>query len=61
LNNERLAQNSSALLERARQAVPHELGETLSNLQKRLARFLELDRARLNDYYADLLKGEEAL
>src|SRR6266511_623919 len=46
----------SALLERARQAVPHELGETLSNLQKRLARFLELDRARLNDYYADLLK-----
>src|SRR3990172_5128520 len=46
----------SALLERARQAVPQELGETLSNLQKRLARFLELDRARLNDYYADLLK-----
>jgi len=46
----------SALLERARQAVPHELGETLSNLQKRLERFLELDRARLNDYYAGLLK-----
>ena len=46
----------SALLERARQAVPRELGETLSNLQKRLARFLELDRARLNDYYTDLLK-----
>lgn len=46
----------SALLERARQAVPYELGETLSNLQKRLARFLELDRARLNEYYADLLK-----
>ena len=46
----------SALLERARQAVPHELGETLSNLQKRLARFLELDQARLNDYYDDLLK-----
>ncbi|MEW6400666.1 MAG: hypothetical protein AB1649_02640 [Chloroflexota bacterium] len=46
----------SALLERACQAVPHELGETLANLQKRLARFLELDRARLNDYYADLLK-----
>ncbi len=48
-----------ALLERARQAVPHELGETLSNLQKRLARFLELDRARLNDYYADLLKDAQ--
>ncbi|MBI3161652.1 MAG: hypothetical protein HYZ23_04045 [Chloroflexi bacterium] len=46
----------SALLERARQAVPHELGETLSNLQKRLAHFLELDRARLNDYYDHLLK-----
>jgi hypothetical protein len=45
-----------ALLERARQAVPSELGETLSNLQKRLARFLELDRARLNEYYANLLK-----
>ncbi len=49
----------SALLERARQAVPHELGETLANLQKRLARFLELDRARLNDYYADLLKDAQ--
>ncbi len=49
-------QTLSALLERARRVVPHELGETLSNLQKRLARFLELDRARLNDYYADLLK-----
>lgn len=49
----------SALLERARQAVPHELGETLSNLQKRLRRFLELDRARLNDYYAGLLKDTQ--
>ena len=49
----------SALLERARQAVPQELGETLSNLQKRLARFLELDRARLNSYYADLLKDAQ--
>ncbi len=49
----------SALLERARQAVPHELGETLSNLQKRLARFLELDRARLNDYYTDMLKDAQ--
>lgn len=49
----------SALLERARQAVPHELGETLSNLQRRLVRFLELDRARLNDYYAGLLKDAQ--
>ena len=49
----------SALLERARQAVPHELGETLANLQKRLARFLELDRARLNNYYAGLLKDAQ--
>ena len=49
----------AALLERARQAVTGELGETLSHLQKRLARFLELDRARLNDYYADLLKDAE--
>jgi len=46
----------AALLDRAREAAPQELGETLSHLQKRLARFLELDRARLNDYYADLLK-----
>ena len=49
----------SALLERACRAVPHELGETLSNLQKRLARFLELDRARLNNYYAGLLKDAQ--
>jgi hypothetical protein len=49
----------SALLERARQAVTGELGETLSHLQNRLARFLELDRARLSDYYADLLKDAE--
>ena len=49
----------AALLERARQSVTGELGETLSHLQKRLARFLELDRARLTDYYADLLKDAE--
>jgi hypothetical protein len=49
----------STLLKRARQAVPHELGETLSNLQKRLERFLELDRARLNDYYTGLLKDAQ--
>ena len=35
------------------------MGETLANLQKRLARFLELDRARLNNYYADLLKDAQ--
>jgi len=52
-------QTLSGLLERARQAVPHELGETLANLQKRLARFLELDQARLNDYYSDLLKDAQ--
>jgi hypothetical protein len=49
----------AGLLERARQSVTGELGDTLSHLQKRLARFLELDRARLNDYYADLLKDAE--
>ncbi len=47
----------AALLERACQAVPLELGETLAHLRKRLARFLELDRARLNGYYADPGKG----
>lgn len=49
----------TALLERARQSVTGELGETLLHFQKRLARFLELDRARLSDYYADLLKDAE--
>jgi hypothetical protein len=49
----------SVLLERARQAVLLELGETLTPLQKRLARFLELDRARLNEYYADLRRDAE--
>lgn len=49
----------SALLERARLSVARELGDTLSTLQKRLQRFLELDRARLNDYYDDLRKDAE--
>jgi hypothetical protein len=49
----------TALLERACQAVPLALGDTLTNLEKRLARFLELDQARLNDYYADLLKDAQ--
>jgi hypothetical protein len=46
----------SDLLERARLSVPFELSETLDALQKRLGRFLELDCARLNDYYDDLRK-----
>jgi hypothetical protein len=46
----------SALLERARLSAPAEIGDTLSGLLKRLQRFLELDRARLNDYYDDLTK-----
>ncbi len=47
------------LAERAQWAIPHELGDTLEALQKRLARFLELDRARLNDYYDGLLSDLE--
>jgi len=49
----------AALLERARLSVAFELGDTLDSLQKRLQRFLELDRARLNDYYDDLRKDTE--
>ena len=49
----------AALLERARLSVAFELGDTLASLQKRLQRFLELDRARLNDYYDDLRKDTE--
>jgi hypothetical protein len=49
----------TGLLERARRSVTFELGETLDSLQKRLMRFLELDRARLNDYYDDLNKDAE--
>ena len=48
-----------ALLERARKSAAAELGDTLANYQKRLRRFLELDRARLNEYYSDLLKDAE--
>ena len=43
-----------ALLERARLAAPAQMGETLASLHIRLQRFLDLDRARLNDYYDDL-------
>jgi len=49
----------AALLERARKSVADELGDTLAGLQKRLQRFLELDRARLNEYYTDLLKDAD--
>jgi hypothetical protein len=49
----------SALLERARLSAAVELGGTLASLQKRLQHFLELDRARLNDYYDDLRKDTE--
>lgn len=48
-------QTLSGLLERARDSVADALGDTLAHLQKRLARFLELDRGRLNEYYAELL------
>lgn len=43
-----------ALLVRAQEAVRDELGDDLINLQKRVARFRELDEARLNDYYGNL-------
>jgi hypothetical protein len=49
----------SGLLERARLSVPLELSDTVEALQKRLGRFLELDRARLNDYYDDLRKDTQ--
>ena len=45
-----------ALLDRARRSAALEMGDTLASLQKRLLRFLELDRARLNEYYDDLHK-----
>ena len=49
-------QTLSALLERARDSAADGLGETLAHLKKRLTRFLELDRDRLDGYYTDLLK-----
>jgi hypothetical protein len=49
----------TALLERARRSAVLELGDTLTSQQKRLQRFLELDRARLNDYYDHLQKDAE--
>lgn len=43
-----------ALLERAKKAVLQEIAEDLDALQKRVARFHELDEARLNEYYREL-------
>jgi hypothetical protein len=48
-----------ALLERARQSTRRELGDTLQSLHKRLQRYLELDRARLDQYYDDLKRDAE--
>lgn len=42
------------LLERAQRAALDELAEPLDSLQRRAARFLELDRARLEQYYDDM-------
>jgi len=49
----------TGLLERARRSAALDLGNILTSLQKRLLRFLELDRARLNDYYDHLRKDAE--
>ena len=49
----------SALLERAVAVVPRALAETLDPFRRRLERFLELDRARLTDYYAGLQRDLE--
>lgn len=45
-----------ALLEQAQTAVQHEMADALTALQKRVNRFLQLDEARLTDYYDDLEK-----
>jgi hypothetical protein len=42
------------LLERAKRAALDQLAEPLDSLQQRAARFLELDRARLEQYYDDM-------
>jgi hypothetical protein len=44
------------LLKRASQAAIDELAPNLKNMQSRMRRFLELDRARLQGYYDDLEK-----
>lgn len=43
-----------ALLERAVRAVDDELSEPIERLTRRAARFLELDQARLTQYYDDI-------
>lgn len=47
-------QTLEGLLERAKRAALDELAEPLDSLQQRAARFLELDRARLEQYYDDM-------
>ena len=47
-------QTLEALLERAKGAVLQEMAGDLDALQKRVARFCELDEARLNEYYQEL-------
>jgi len=49
----------SALLERATRAAVVESAESLARLQARAAHFLELDRARLTQYYDDLERNLE--
>jgi hypothetical protein len=44
-----------SLLERARKSAGEILGDTLKSQQVRLGRLLELDRARLQQYYDDLV------
>lgn len=46
----------TALLERAQTAVLQEMQTELAGLQKRVARFRQLDEARLTDYYDTLAK-----
>lgn len=46
----------SALLERATRAALDEMAAPLERLQRRAARHLELDRARLTEYYDDLAR-----
>jgi hypothetical protein len=44
------------LLERAVEAALQELAAPLAMLRRRAARYLELDRARLNEYYGDIAR-----
>lgn len=51
------AETLSALLQRARLAILDEINPTIEAARARSLRFLDLDRARLNDYY-DHLQGD---